>query len=366
MKNTKLISAAYAVCAAAVLSITGCSDKAIVSETDAESSLSSVFDTAAASDTSHVSLSSETMPPETSIETSAVSVVTTHTSATVSEIQTEPAPEVIPQGIMKASSEFFPVKTDGSTSSIAIDAAVKAAYLGGFTGEELEPYINHTKTYNSFKRLVNGDVDAIYTVPLSPEQEEFAESNNFKYESVEVAREAFVFIVNADNPVSSLTEDQLREIYSGKITNWSEVGGNDAEITLYIRNENSGSGSYFRDFMGDVPVAEGEKTYRAGLMGEIVDRVALYENGINSIGFSVYSYVTNMYPDSDKVKILDINGASANEENIMNGSYPLSSCTYFIYSADAPEDSEVRKLAEFVQTDEAQKAIEETGYMRIN
>ncbi len=64
-----------------------------------------------------------------------------------------------------------------------------------------------------------------------------------------VAKEGFVFVVSKDNPVESLTQQQIRDIYSGKITNWSEVGGNDEEIIPYQRNNDSGSQNYMNEFM---------------------------------------------------------------------------------------------------------------------
>lgn len=298
---------------------------------------------------------------DTSADTDELSKTIPETSSYITESETIPEPE----GIMKASPEYFPVKTDGSTSAIAIDAAVKAAYIGGFTGKDLEPFITHSKTYGAFVKLVAGETDAIYSVPLSAEQIEYAEEHDFRYECVPVAREAFVFVVNAKNPVNSLTSEELREIYSGQITNWNEVGGNDSEPELYLRNENSGSGSYFRDFMGDLEPATGQRTYISGHMGNILDAVASYDNGPNAIGFSVYSFVTQMYQNSSELKMLSVDGIEPCRETIMNETYPLSSCTYFIFSANEPENSEVRKLADFIKTEKAQSAIEETGYMRI-
>lgn len=296
----------------------------------------------------------------------------TEETTAVSETITEPVTEVT---TAEAESETdadkfrspdgFPV-LDGSTSAIPLDAAIRAAYTGQYTAEEIEPFIVHSKTYQSFVNLTEGSVDGIYTVPLSPQQKQLAEEKNFKYESVPVAKEGFVFLVNASNPVDSLTQDQLRKIFSGEIRNWSEVGGNDEEINIFIRNDNSGSGSYFSEFMGDTPAADGEYVYKLGSMGGVIAELASYDNGPAAIGFSVFSYVAEMNSDNTDIKMIAVDGIPADRENIKNDSYPLLSSTYFMYSADEPEDSEVRKVAEFITSEKGQDAVESVGYIRVS
>ena len=85
-------------------------------------------------------------------------------------------------------------------------------------------------------------------------QEEHARDRGVEFEYTPVGREGFVFLVNASNPVDSLTIEQVKGIYSGKITTWKEVGGNDEPIQAYQRNSNSGSQSMMVRFMGDTPL----------------------------------------------------------------------------------------------------------------
>jgi phosphate transport system substrate-binding protein len=88
-------------------------------------------------------------------------------------------------------------------------------------------------------------------VPISDEQQAAADAANFELLKEAVAREGFVFVTNPDNPVKSLTEDELRGIYAGEITNWAEVGGDNAPIYAYQRNLDSGSQTYMNRFMGE-------------------------------------------------------------------------------------------------------------------
>ncbi len=252
--------------------------------------------------------------------------------------------------------------TDGSTSAINLDAAVHAAYLG-LDFSEVQPFILHTTTHNSFDKLINHKTDAIYTVPISSDQQSRADEAGFRIESVPVAKEGFVFIVNKNNPVDSLTQDQIKAIYSGEITNWSEVGGNDAEIFTYHRNTDSGSYNYMESFMGDKFVIP--KWSIVNSMHAAIEAISEKDNRENGIAYSVFSYAAD-FENSTDIKIISIDGIAPSVESFKNKTYPLLSCTYFLFSADEPADSEIRKIAEFISSDKCKQAIEEAGYININ
>ena len=121
--------------------------------------------------------------------------------------------DVVPPQTYTLPEDFvFPI-TDGSTSTINLDKAVQSAILGG------EQTVSHSKTYTAFYNLLDGKCDLIFTTPLSESQLETMEYNQFKHEAEPVAGEGFVFVVNKDNPVDTLTIEQLKGIYSGEITN---------------------------------------------------------------------------------------------------------------------------------------------------
>jgi len=307
-------------------------------------------------------------------ETSDITGTVTESSSEVSEITDVSESSAVsethetadlgePEGILKAAPENFPV-IDGSTSAIALDAAIRAAYLGGFTAEELQPFVIHSTTQQSFQNLIDGMADAIFTVKVSEDQLNKAQMSNITLESVPAAKEAFVFIINEQNPVKSLTQEQLKDIFTGRISNWSEVGGNDAPIKVYLRNENSGSATYLRDFLGDEDTVSGERVFYSGSMGGITDLVASYDDGIDSIGISVYSYVEQIAFNEKKPAMIAVDGIHPDSSTLADDTYPLMSYTYFMYLGTQPEDSEVRKLAEFITTEEAQDAVESCGYVR--
>jgi len=257
----------------------------------------------------------------------------------------------------------FPV-TDGSTSTIPLDAAVRSAIFN--TGLDYETgNVTHTTTFGSFERLLSGEVDLTYTVPLSAEQKQAAADAGVELKMVPIAREAFVFVLNAKNPVTSLTQEQLRGIYSGEITNWKQVGGNDAEIVAYQRNQTSGSQTYMTAFMGDTALMDPVETLVATSMGGLMDAIALYDNAENAIGYSVYAYAADMYGTGTELKFVAVDGISPDDTTMTDGTYPLLSENYAIFRASEPEGSPARVLAEWLTTEDGQEAVANGGYIPI-
>ncbi len=104
-------------------------------------------------------------------------------------------------------------------------------------------------TSTAYERLVKGKVDIIFVAGPSKEQLEYAKEAGVEFIMTPIGKEAFVFFVNNKNPVSNLTVEAVRQIYSGQITNWSSVGGNNSKIRAFQRNKNSGSQTALEKFM---------------------------------------------------------------------------------------------------------------------
>ena len=253
--------------------------------------------------------------------------------------------------------DFVFPNTDGSTSTTNLDKAVRNAILGG------EQSVAHTKTYTSFQNLLNGKCELIFTTPLSDSQLQTMQEQNFRHEAEPVAGEGFVFVVNKDNPVDTLTIEQIKGIYSGEITNWKEVGGNDAEIIAYQRNADSGSQNYMISFMGDTPLMKPVTDQIPASMSGILDVIAGYDNGIDAIGYSVYAYSDGMYENISEIKYIKVNGVEPSLTTLADGSYPLLGYNYAVFSADEPKASNVRALVKWIQSDEGQQVIADAGYI---
>ena len=259
--------------------------------------------------------------------------------------------------------ENFP-RIDGSTSLIPLEAGIRAAIFGKSI-EQAEKDVAHTTTWGSFKRLLSGDADMIFSTPISAEQQKMADEAGVKLEQVPVVKEAFVFAVNAKNPVDALSRQQIKDIYSGKITNWKQVGGSDEPIIAYQRNTDSGSQNYMIDFMGETPLMDAPTELRPGSMGGLMDVIAPNDGSLGSIGYSVYAYAADMYGTGDNIKFIKVDGAAPTKETIISGEYPLSSYNYAIFRADEPEEGAVRRLAEWMTSYDGQLAAAKAGYATV-
>lgn len=251
---------------------------------------------------------------------------------------------------------------DGSTSEIPLETGIKSKLLG-ITYRNAGKLVHHHKTHESFKMLLSGENDLIFTVPISESQQKEADEAGVKLNFAPVAKEGFVFVVNKNNPVDTLTQDQIKDIYSGKITNWKELGGNDEKIIPYQRNNDSGSQNYMTEFMKDSELVEPIKENILGSMGTLMDAIAVYDNADGAIGYSVYSYAAQMYENSDDVKFIAVDGIKPSRETMADSTYPLLSDSYIIYTDSASQNT--LDFVEWALSDEGQLCVLENGYVPV-
>ncbi|MBT2636794.1 substrate-binding domain-containing protein [Bacillus sp. ISL-39] len=227
------------------------------------------------------------------------------------------------------------------------------------TGEEV---VSFTNTIYAFERLVSGEVDIFFGAQPSASQQSLAESKGKEIVLTPIGKEAFVFFVNEKNPVESLTSDDIKSIYSGKIANWNDVGGENNKILAFQRPADSGSQTIMEKFMGDTPLMPALKEEVAG-MGDLMEEVANYRNYKNSLGYSFRFFTTGMNPN-EKIKLISLDGIEPSPENIASGKYPYVVNLYAITIKDNPKKS-VQPMLEWMQGPEGQKLIEEIGYIPL-
>lgn len=227
------------------------------------------------------------------------------------------------------------------------------------TGEEI---VSFTNTIYAFERLVSGEVDIFFGAQPSVSQQRLAESKGKELVLTPIGKEAFVFFVNEKNPVKSLSTEELKSIYSGKTTNWNEVGGKDNKILAFQRPADSGSQTIMGKFMGDTPLMPALKEEVAG-MGDLMEEVASYRNYNNSLGYSFRFFTTGMNPN-EKIKLISLDGVEPTPKNIKSGNYPYVVNLYAITVKDNPKKT-VQPMLEWMQGPEGQKLVEEIGYIPL-
>lgn len=264
---------------------------------------------------------------------------------------------------------------DGVEACYPVYAAVAKAIYKDIDKIELEylkqdkvyyngKIVTFTNTVRGYDRLVDGECDMLFGARPSKQQIDYATSMNVEYKLTEIGKEAFVFFVEKDNPVDSLTSEQLRAIYHGDITNWKDVGGKNENIVAFQRPEGSGSQTMMLYFMKDVSLKEPKTYEKFSAMGGIVKQVANYNNEDGALGYSFRYFIEGLM-EEENVKLLGIDGIAPTIENIRNGSYPLTTGLYCITRANDPNPN-VRKVLDFLLSEDGQYIIEKTGYAPLS
>lgn len=248
---------------------------------------------------------------------------------------------------------------DGATAAFPVYSAfVNAVYPS--TTELWDGTFEYNTTTGGYIELAERNTDIFIGAAPSAEQKKYAEECGTTFKYTQLGWEAFVFFVHKDNPITSLTADEIRGIYSGEITNWSELGGLDEEILPFQRDEGSGSQTMMLRFMGGVEMIAPDIEVIQG-MGGIIEEVADYKNQTSSIGYSFRYYIESIVCHPD-IKMISVSGVAPTVENIQNRTYPLIAPVYAV-TYEGNTNPNVDLFVNWMLSDEGQYIISESGYV---
>lgn len=257
-------------------------------------------------------------------------------------------------------------RLDGATALYPMYASfVEAVYPNSGTYDPYNDQVSKvvsTTTPEAYSRLMNDQTDLIFVAGPSDRQLQVAKQKDVSLHMTPIGREAFVFFVHEDNPVESLTMEQVRGIYAGDIRNWKEVGGNSETIRAFQRPEDSGSQTALQKMMGERKLMEAPVEDVPQGMGGIIQQASSYRNHKNAIGFSFRYYATEMVNDH-KVKLLRIDGIEPTVKTIQDGSYPLTSEFYAVTTEEKAEQYDA--FLKWLGSDDGQALVEKSGYVRL-
>jgi len=176
--------------------------------------------------------------------------------------------------------------------------------------------------------------------------------------SVIIAKDGLAIILHPDNPVNNLTTEQVRDIYTRKITNWSEVGGTDHRIHIISREEGSGTRSAFQELV----MADEFISQRAIVQNSNGAVRQLVSSDRNAIGF-ISLGLAEPQPGLSDVKALYLDGIAPTQENVLNGSYGLYRAFLFV-SEEEPTGS-VKHFIDFILSDLGQEILMAEGLISV-
>ncbi len=260
---------------------------------------------------------------------------------------------------------------DGSTSTYPFTQAIYAnLFSNGYHHPNMPA--KHSKSHASYERLINGEVDAIIaSVYPSEDIIQTAKDKGVELELIPIAYDAMIFFTNKDNTAEGLTSQQITDIYvDNKYDNWKEIGGPDAKLYPYCRNNDSGSHAQMqRHFLNGKEINEKiRRETTSGAMQDVLTDVigAETENPVGyGLGYSIYYYYQNMdavMENKSYLKLLSIDGVYPTDETIADGSYPLSNNTYVVIKKSEPEGSKARRFADFMLSPLGQLCVEQAGF----
>lgn len=229
---------------------------------------------------------------------------------------------------------------------------VRISVTGGGSGTGIAALINNTVDIANASRAIK------------PEEVALAQANGIEPYEITIAQDAIAVVVNPENPVSQLTIQQISAIYTGQVTNWKEVGGEDRPIVLLSRESNSGTYVFFLEEV----VRQGDS--KSNLLFSPDTLLLPSSEGIsseirqnpNAIGYDGLGYVT---PDQKTIAIA-VSPASPyvepSIETVVDGSYPISR-PLFMYTPGPPTGA-VKAYLDWILT-EGQQQVRELGFVPL-
>ncbi|MBP1994470.1 PstS family phosphate ABC transporter substrate-binding protein [Paenibacillus eucommiae] len=253
-------------------------------------------------------------------------------------------------------------RLDGATALYPLYAAfVQAVY------PEKEYDIGYSEvlcstTIEAYEHLIQGNTDIIFAARPSQEQLDHAKTMGVELKLTPIGREAFVFFVNASNPVTNLSTEQIRSIYSGETRSWKQLGGQNEKIKAFQRPDNSGSQTMLQKIMEDRQLMTSPKEDVIIGMGQIIKDTADYRNYKNAIGYSFLYFATEMVQNG-QIRLLDVDGIAPAKQTIENGEYPLAAEFYAVTAGTTNPHAEA--FVEWILSPQGQLLVEKTGYTAL-
>ena len=292
----------------------------------------------------------------------------------------DPVPLEVHDGLFLCGWGDYP-SMDGSTVCVPLAMELARQWLD-LPEEDLNGFVSFSTTPYAYDRLFHDKPNPMVTItsrsimmddthpidlvlgtgPNADERKAAAEAEK-ELVMVPVCYDAFVFLVNGDNPVDSLTAEQIRGIYTGAYRLWSDVGGQaDSVIAAYQRPHGSGSQTAMEELVMDgYQLTAAEDNYISDGMADLIAQIGNYDNSVNAIGYSYLYYVNGLYK-SGSVKVLAVDGIQPEDVNLQNGTYPFTVYYYAVYAAG---NKTAERFVSWLISPEGQACVAQAGYVPL-
>ncbi|QPJ84799.1 phosphate ABC transporter substrate-binding protein [Sarcina sp. JB2] len=242
-------------------------------------------------------------------------------------------------------------------TTIAISGSTSVGPLVELEEEEFEANnqgvtieINQTGSSSGIKDTISGTTE----IGMSSRELTNEESKNLK--EVTIAVDGIGVVVNKNNPVKNLTLEQIKDIFTGKITNWSEVGGEDKEIVVVSREEGSGTRTAFQEILN----YSTEDTVKNAIVNNSTGATkVMVEENDNAIGYMSIGYI------DDSIASVNVDGVEATADNVKSGEYKIQRPFLLVYKEGALSE-EGQEFIDFILSDKGQAIVAEENLVTVD
>ena len=239
------------------------------------------------------------------------------------------------------------VNTNGSTSMEDVMGTLIEAF------KEVQPGVTVNYTGSGSGAGITGAQEGTCDIGLASRDLKEDETG---VSQITVAKDGIAIIVNPENPVSDLSLEQIAALATGTTANWSEVGGNDAQVVFMGREAGSGTRDGFESITGTEDACKYQNEYTS--TGEVVAGVA---SNPNAIGYASLSAVTG----DDTVKILTVGGVAPSEETVLDGTYAIQRPFVFATRTDEALSEAAQAFFDWATSEDANSLIEGAGAVPV-
>jgi phosphate transport system substrate-binding protein len=258
----------------------------------------------------------------------------------------------------KVAEETRLIQVKGSDTMVNLGQSWAEEFMNEYQGAQLA--VTGGGSGTGIAAIINGTADIAQSSRKMKDKEmDQAKDNGFELKEFVPGKDGIAIVVNKSNPIEKLTMAQLKDIYTGKVTNWKQVGGSNEEITVLSRESNSGTYQFFKEFV----LKDEEFAQQSLLMPSTQAIVEGITQGTTGIGYIGLGYL------NDKVKVINISkdensqAYPASVENVKNGKYPVAR-ELFIYTKGEPTGV-VKQYVDFMFDKAGQDIVTELGFIPV-
>lgn len=245
--------------------------------------------------------------------------------------------------------------TNGDVATISISGSTSVGPLAEKLAEKYKEKNNVNIEINQIGSSagITNALNGVSEIGMS--SRDLKEEEKASLQETVIAYDGIVVVTHPSNHVKNLTIAQVKDIFTGKITNWKEVGGDDMEIVVVSREDGSGSRDAFQEIVGYSSGELVRNSIIASGNGNIKTTVATNKH---AVGFISFEYI------DESINTVNINGVEATVENVLRQKYSLSRPFLFVHKEENLTD-EGKKFIDFILSSEGQKIVRETGAIPV-